>query len=175
MNIRGLLVLTFSLQWLQGLVYAGMKEVFNSELLAKVRAGEMFTVKNNITKDRTATNINLVWKATAPPTTKEYRYLSKAEILQELVFSFADKNFRCNWFQAMRLGWDSLVRELTATGPAPFMKKHTMDDKTFSGELGQERWKEVVKYFKEMNEEDKMYFVNKVAETMDEQSIKPQL
>lgn len=174
MNTKGLLVLSLCLRCLEVQVYAGMKEVFNSDLLAKARAGESFTVKSNVTKDRTATNINFVWKATAPPSTKEFRYQSKDEIFQELVFSFSDKNFRLNWFQAMRTGWNHLVQELRATGPGPFMKKRTMDDKRFVGTIGLERWNEVIKYFREMNEEEKMYFVNNVAETIDKQPEKPE-
>lgn len=167
---RGLFVLTFTLQCLFQ-AYA-IKEVFNSDLLAKVRAGVTFTVAT--TKDKTATNINFVWKATVPSTTKEYHHQSKDEIFQELVFSFSDKNYRSNWFTAMRTGWDKLVEEMRNMGPLPFMKKRTMDDKRFVGAVGLERWKEVINYFKQMTEEEKMYFVNTVATAIHEQSEKPE-
>uniref|UniRef100_A0A8D8RX97 Uncharacterized protein n=1 Tax=Cacopsylla melanoneura TaxID=428564 RepID=A0A8D8RX97_9HEMI len=167
-----LLILIPCLQIVQ--VVTAIKEVFNSEILAKVRAGEEFTISTASTiKDKNARNINFVWKATRPATTKEYRHQSKEEIFDALVFSFSDKNFRSNWFSAMRRGWPALIQELQATGPEPFMKKRTMDDKWFVGDVGMERWKEVVKYLKDLTQEEKMYFIDKVASTIDKMDEKP--
>ncbi|KAI5700952.1 hypothetical protein M8J76_008517 [Diaphorina citri] len=159
------LVFVLTLQCLQVL---SIKEVFNSELLAKVRAGESFTVSASSTiKDKTAKNINFVWKITRQTTTKEFRHQSKDEIFNELVFSFSDRQYRSNWFTAMRTGWDKLVNELRATGPGPFMKKRTMDDKRFVGEVGLERWKEVIEYIQKLTEDEKMYFINRVAHAVE--------
>lgn len=157
------ILLTFACT--QTIPILAVKEVFNSEHLAKVRAGESFTLST--LRDITAKNIGFVWRVTQATSLKPHRHFTKDEIFKELVFSFSDQQFRSNWFTAMRTGWQNCLRELRVAGPGPFMKKHSMDDKLFVGKAGEERWKEVVDYLKAFTEDEKMNFISKVAENVE--------